>query len=290
MKILLIGSTGQLGTDLLRVNAVKSHPFDIVRVDRSQIDLAKTDLIIGVIRSIDFDAAIYCASFNRVDAAEGDPREAFLVNGHAAGEVARLCRQKKARMVYVSSDYVFDGKKGEPYREDDPPSPINLYGVSKLDGENLSRQECADTLVFRTASLFGVRGSTSKGTNFVESILAACRKNGAARVVNDITMSPTGTADLAPLILSAMEKKIPSGIYHAVNSGQATWFEFAREIVAQTKVPADVVPVPSSEYPTKAERPPMSVLDNSKLSAVIGPIPHWKESLTRYLREKGHVN
>ena len=289
-KILVIGSTGQLGTDLSRVNAERPNPFEILCVDRSGIDLRQTDLIAEALSSVTCDAVIYCASFNRVDAAEDDPREAFLVNAYAAAEVARVCNKKKSRMIYVSSDYVFDGKKSHPYQEDDPPAPINLYGVSKLDGEAFCRNTTADTLIFRTASLFGTRGSTSKGTNFVETILAACKKNGTARVVNDITMSPTGTADLAKLILNSLESGAPAGIYHAVDSGQATWFEFAREIIKQTKTAADLIPVPSAEYPTKAKRPPFSVLDNSKLSDLVGPIPHWKEALARYLKEKGHLN
>lgn len=287
MKILLVGSNGQLGSDLIRSHqeyqGVTIHPLT-----RTDLDLAQLDRILPTLEKIDFDVLINATAFNRVDAVEDDEREAFLINDEAVGLLTQAAQNKKARFVHVSSDYVFDGKADRPYREEDMTGPINRYGASKLAGEQKALQNCEQSFILRTASLFGVSGSSSKGGNFIETILSRAKSTGVVKVVNDITMSPTSTADLAHMILKLLVVKAAPGIYHAVNSGAATWFDFAREAITRSGVGAEVIPVPSSQFPTKARRPAFSVLDNSKISSLIGTPATWQDALNRYLKEKGH--
>ncbi|MDM8007819.1 MAG: dTDP-4-dehydrorhamnose reductase, partial [Phycisphaerae bacterium] len=214
---------------------------------------------------------------------------AFTINAHAVKAIAEACAGKNATFVHVSTDYVFDGRGSRPYREEDKPAPVNVYGASKAMGELLSRHVHDKTIIARVASLFGVAGASGKGGNFVETMIRVGREKGRLQVVNDITMSPTSTADVARMILDLLTEKAEPGIYHTVNSGQATWYEFAREIIARSKISAEVVPINSAQYPTAAMRPAYSVLDNHRTATVVGAIPSWHEALSRYLVEKGHA-
>jgi len=174
--------------------------------------------------------------------------------------------------------------------ETDEAGALNVYGASKLLGEKLAQREHDDgTIIVRVASLFGVAGSSGKGGNFVETILKKGRETGEVRVVNDVTMTPTSTADAARVSLGLLRKDAGVGICHVVNSGAASWFEFAQRIIEEAGVAAKVIPVTSGEYPTAAVRPAHTVLDNRKVSQIAGDIPHWKHALREYLREKGHI-
>jgi dTDP-4-dehydrorhamnose reductase len=280
-KVLLLGPNGQLGTDLQRLNA---EGIRFIPVGRQILDLAAADRIVPVLEGYDFEALVNCASYNKVDQAESDPEEAYAINGAAVARIAEACRRKGARLIHISTDYVFDGKKTTSYREEDPPGPINVYGASKLAGE----KGAGGAVILRTASLFGIAGSSGKGGNFVETIVKMCQENLPLRIVNDITMSPTATEDLARMIFALLKEPPPPGIYHAVNSGSATWYEFTRAIVEQAGLAKEVLPITSAEYPRKAKRPAMSVLDNRKLAGLIGEIPDWRQALDRYLRAKGY--
>jgi dTDP-4-dehydrorhamnose reductase len=237
-----------------------------------------------------FDVLINCTGYHKTDEVEAHATEAFRINAHAVGTLAKACKARGARIVQISTDYVFDGEGRRPYGEEDEASPLNVYGASKLLGEKLAQREHDDgTMIVRVASLFGVAGSSGKGGNFVETILKKGRESGEVRVVNDVTMSPTSTADTARAVLGLLRKNAGKGIYHVVNSGAATWFEFARQIIEEAGVAAKVVPVTSAEYPTAAVRPAYTVLDNTKASQIIGDTPHWKHALREYLIQKGHV-
>lgn len=290
MKVLVLGANGQLGSDLLRLCQSRLPNTELVPLCRNDLDVSNLESIPKVLKNYAVDVLINCTGYHKTDEVELHATEAFLINAHAVRALAQACESASVRFVHVSTDYVFGGDKTRPYVESDCPYPLNVYGASKLLGENLVLREYPDsTLILRVASLFGVAGASGKGGNFVETMLRVGKEKGQLRVVNDITMSPTSTADAARIILSLVEKAAPAGIYHVVNSGQATWFEFAREIICQAGIPAHVIAVTSEEFPTVAVRPSYSVMDNSKTSSIAGKIPSWDQALNRYLKEKGHI-
>lgn len=237
---------------------------------------------------LEFDALVNCTSYHKTDEVELNATRAFTVNAHAVARIAAACAERDARLVHVSTDYVFDGVHRVPYTEVDAPRPINVYGASKFMGETLALREHSGAIVIRVASLFGVAGASGKGGNFVETMLRVGKEKGQLRVVDDVTMSPTATADVAGAILALLAREAEPGVYHVVNSGHATWYEFASRIIERAGVEATVTPVSSSEYPTVARRPAYSVLDNRKVSRLVGELPPWEDALDRYLAAKGH--
>jgi dTDP-4-dehydrorhamnose reductase len=290
--ILVTGDTGQLGHDMMR--AAREAGLQGVALGRESLDFrhADTDRIETVLRALGAgpdDALVHCAAYTRVDDAEADRDAAFDLNARAVGDLAGACHRVGVRLVLPSTDYVFDGRADRPYREEDATGPLNVYGASKLEGERLAREATRDrALVVRTASLFGVAGARrareGTGGNFVETMIRAGTERGRLRVVNDIVMSPTATRDVATGILALLQLDAPGGAYHLVNTGQASWYEFARAIVEDAGVRADVEPVPAREYPTAAARPAYSVLDPGRAEEVAGiRMRGWREALGEYL-------
>ena len=211
----------------------------------------------------------------------------------AVRDLARICARKRARLIHVSTDYVFggDGARTEPLREDDRRRrPSMSMARPKMLGETLMQLACDNFVIVRVASLFGIAGASGKGGNFVETIVRKGAEGGTLRVVEDQVMSPTATADIAGVIVRMLTDGCPTGIYHVVNSGTASWFDFAHKIVRAAAIDADVVPCASHEYPTRAARPRYSALDNNKVSEIFGPMASWQEALERYLRAKGHAS
>ena len=290
-RVLLLGPHGQLGHDVRHVHAQSGEPFDLVPIPRETLDLAAPGSIDRLFGSLRFDALVNCAAYTQVDLAEVDATGAFAVNTHAVQAMARVCAAKRARFLHISSDYVFggDAARQRPLREDDPTAPVNVYGASKAMGETLARLESDDVVILRVASLFGVAGASGKGGNFVETMIRVGREKGALRVVDDQTMSPTATADVARVVVRMLTDGCAPGLCHVVNSGAATWFDFAREIIRRAGVEATVTPCATGEYPVRAARPRYSALDNTKVSAAFGAMPPWPDALDRYLREKGYL-
>ena len=291
MRVLLLGPNGQLGHDLRLAHRKSGEPFGLQALGRDRLDLAEPEAVESVLERMEFEALVNCTGYHRTDEVEDNATDAFAVNAHAVQAMARVCARKGARFVHVSTDYVFGGDRAlrRPLREDDPPAPVNVYGASKAMGETLARLESGDVVVLRVASLFGVAGASGKGGNFVETMIRVGRDRGALRVVDDQTMSPTATEDVARVMVRMLRDGCPPGLYHVVNAGCATWFEFAREIVRRAGVEAEVAPCATSEYPVRAARPAYSALDNAKAAAAFGPLPPWQDALDRYLRAKGHV-
>ena len=291
LKAVLLAPNGQLGHDVVRVHAESGAPFDLVPLPRDELDVGVPGSLESVLDGWQFQVLVNCAAYTGVDEAEDNATDAFTVNAHAVQAMARVCARKGARFVHVSTDYVFGGDRAlrRPLREDDPMAPVNVYGASKAMGETLAGLESDDVVVLRVASLFGVAGVSGKGGNFVETMIRAGRERGALRVVDDQTMSPTATEDVARVMVRMLRDGCPPGLYHVVNSGSATWFEFAREIVRRAGVEAEVAPCATSEYPVRAARPAYGVLDNAKVSAAFGALPPWQDALDRYLRAKRHV-
>lgn len=290
MRVLLLGANGQLGTDLLNAHAARPGKIELAPLCRRDLDVTDLEAIPRVLSAHKFDALINCTSYHKTDEVEQRASDAFRINAHAVRTLAQVCKAAVARFLHISTDYVFDGVNAQPYVETDCARPVNVYGASKLMGEQLAlREYAAGTWILRVASLFGVAGASGKGGNFVETMLRIAKEKGSVRVVNDSTMSPTATADVAQILLSLLGRDPAPGIYHAVNSGQATWFEFAREIILRAGVSAETIPITSAEFPTPAIRPAYSVLDNSKLRGVVGEVPQWTDALDRYLKAKGYI-
>ncbi|MEX0742199.1 MAG: dTDP-4-dehydrorhamnose reductase [Phycisphaeraceae bacterium] len=287
-RILLLGSNGQLGSDLIRAAQGRAD-VEITPLCRDDLDVTQPEQIVATLGEHAFDVLINGTSYHKTDEVEANADQAVAINAHAVREMARACGEANARFVHVSTDYVFDGRAEQPYREDDATGPLNVYGAAKRMGETLAQSVHDDVLIFRVASLFGIAGASGKGGNFVETMIRVGREKGALRVIADQFMSPTATADVAEILLTAICEGAPAGIYHAVNSGQASWFDFASQIIQRAGIDATVDPIPATEYPLPAARPAFSVLDNTKISDIVGPIPHWTDALDRYLSAKGHT-
>lgn len=288
-KVLLLGSNSQLAYDILKVHASQKYEFELLNYTRKDIDVTHQGKLESLLNNVFFDLLINCTAYNRVDDAENASHEAFSINTFTVKKIAEVCSKKKASFIHISTDYVFNGQNKAPYTENDPIGPLNVYGASKAMGEQLALLLNPQTYILRAASLFGVAGSSGKGGNFVETMIRFGKEKGVLNVVNDITMSPTSTAWIAQTILQIIQQKPDFGIYHTVNSEQATWYEFASKIIQKAKVNAVVKPVTSDEFPTLALRPTYSVLNNSKLKSIVGEIPSWESELEQYLKAKGHV-
>ena len=288
MKVVLLGPNGQLGHDIRAAHAEAGEPFELVPLGRDVLDVTDPDLEARLMES-SFDVLVNCTGYHKTDEVEDNAALAFAVNAHAVQRMARACERRGARLVHVSTDYVFGGDTARtaPLREDDPIAPVNVYGASKALGETLARLACEDAVVLRVASLFGVAGASGKGGNFVETMLQLARERGTLTVVDDQVMSPTATADVARVVVRLLSEGCEAGCYHLVNSGAATWCGFAREIVRQAGVDAEVTPCTSEEFPKRAARPRYSVLDNRKVLARFGGLGPWEEALERYVGARG---
>jgi dTDP-4-dehydrorhamnose reductase len=292
-RILLIGASGQLGADLRRALPAAR----LVPLTRAQLDVTDSD---QVDRALDVHApawVVNTAAFHRVDDIEQDAssaRLAFAVNEVAAGGLARACARRRARLVHLSTDYVFggglDGGPPGPYAEDAVPGPVSVYGRSKLGGERLVGAASPAHLIVRSSGLYGVAGSAGKGGNFVETMLTLADAGKAIRVVADQVLTPTYTKDLAEAIAGLIAVNPPGGIYHLTNSDQCSWYEFARRLFDLCGRTPDLQPTTSARYGAPAPRPPHSVLRNTRAVALgLSPLRPWPDALADYLRAKGHL-
>ncbi|MCD6514422.1 MAG: dTDP-4-dehydrorhamnose reductase [Candidatus Odinarchaeota archaeon] len=284
MRIVVIGSTGQLGTDLMKV---LSPDHEVIGLTHSDIEVTDYNSCL-VLKKYSPDVIINTAAFHKTDLCEDEPLKTFSVNALGAKNVALISKEIGATCVFISTDYVFDGSKNEPYTEDDVPNPINTYGISKLAGELYTRWSPKHYVV-RVASLFGVAGASGKGGNFVETMIKKAKNNEVIRVVDDMWMSPTYTRDAASAIKKILELKLPFGVYHATNQGFCTWFQFAKEIFNQLSLSPGLEPIKTEELKMKAKRPRFSALRSIKLPKYGIYMREWKEALRAYLTEKGYL-
>jgi dTDP-4-dehydrorhamnose reductase len=276
--LLITGAQGQLGRALAtaaKVRGVRARGRDL-----DTLDIRDPDAVKRWIGSSRPSTVINCAAFTAVDDCESHPDEAMAVNGIAVGHLASACNQVGALLVQVSTDYVFDGRGQHPYAEDEPAAPLNVYGHSKLRGEELARS--ADRhLIVRSAWLFG-----HSGRNFVDTIRSRVSDGTPIlKVVVDQRGCPTYCDDLAESILDLVAARA-HGVVHAVNSGDTSWYGLAKEIARLLAVNVEILPVPTDEFPRPARRPAFSVLDTSRLVTLLGrPMPSWQDALRRYLEE-----
>jgi dTDP-4-dehydrorhamnose reductase len=278
MKILLIGARGMLGRDLQPILSVQHEVIGKDIQDLDITDPAQTQKAVGALQP---QTVINAAAFTDVDGCESQKGRAFAVNAEGAGHVARACRQAGARLIHLSTDYVFDGTSRVPYTEEASPHPLNVYGESKLQGEKAVQEAGGNQLILRTAWLYGKHGG-----NFVDTILRLASQQEELRVVDDQRGSPTFTRDLSRAIARLMDKDV-RGILHVTNSGACSWFEFARRILAlkpPPRRPVRILPIPSSELTRPAKRPAFSVLDCSRFEKEVGArMRTWERGLEEYL-------
>ncbi len=274
-KILVTGANGQLGSEIKEL-AVNYPNFEFVFTDIAEFPLDKATEIITNFKAIQPDIVINCAAYTAVDKAETDQEVADAINHLAIGTLATLCQETGAKLVHVSTDYVFDGTSPIAYKEDDQPNPKSVYGVTKLAGEIACSKNNPESIIIRTAWVY-----SKFGNNFVKTMLRLMTERDTLNVVNDQVGSPTYAADLAQVILTILDSnKWEPGIYHYSNAGEISWFDFAVAIKEIAQKSCEVNGIPAANYPTPAERPAYSLLDKSKIKAVYGIEPlDYKESL-----------
>jgi dTDP-4-dehydrorhamnose reductase len=289
MKVLVTGANGQLGTDLCKV----LRDFELIPLTDKDIEISDMSSVKQVFGKYKSDIIINTAAYVRVDDCEDEKDKAFQVNALGARNVAVVAQELGARLMHLSTDYVFGGEAEQrttPYTEFDTPIPLSTYGKSKLAGEDFVRHLCLRRFIVRPSGLFGVAGSMGKGGNFIETMLKLGRERDEIEVVNDQIFSPTYTRDLAQKITQLMTTEY-YGIFHITNRGSCSWYEFAREIFKLAGIETPVVPITSDQYPQKAQRPPYSVLDNYHLRLLgMDDMRPWQEALADYLREKRHIS
>ena len=278
MRILVTGVKGQLGHDV--VNEMKKRGLDPVGVDLEEMDITDKEACAKVITEAKVDAVIHCAAYTAVDAAEDNVELCRKVNSQGTRNIAEVCRDLDIKMMYISTDYVFDGQGTRPWEPDDARNPLNVYGQTKYEGELAVEELVKKFFTVRIAWVFGVNGK-----NFIKTMLRIGKERGAASVVDDQIGSPTYTYDLARLLVDMIQTE-KYGRYHATNEGLCSWYEFAKAIFAEAGKQVDVVPVSSEEYPSKAKRPHNSRLDTSKLEeAGFTKMPSWQDALHRFIAE-----
>jgi dTDP-4-dehydrorhamnose reductase len=286
-RILLIGTTGQVGQELQDTLAALG---EVTAVGRDRVDLSQPETIQPIVESIQPQIIVNAAAYTAVDKAETESDLAMQINGISPGLLATAAAQVGAGIVHISTDYVFDGSHSSPYLETDPTSPLGSYGRSKLAGEEAVRAACSLHLILRTAWVYGVRGHG----NFVKTMLRLGGDREELRVVCDQIGAPTWSKDIARAIAQAIPQLTPetAGTYHYTSSGVASWYDFAIAIFEEAKLLGfplkiqRVVPITTAEYPTPARRPAFSVLSLQKTSALLGaPPPHWRQELRQMLLE-----
>jgi len=286
-KVALIGAKGQLGSDIVQYFSELSDRYELTTLTRSDLDITNPEQVHQVLTSQKFDVIINSAAYVRVDDCEQEVNLAFNVNAIAALNIAKACRD--ALCVYISTDYVFRGDRSNPYTETDMPSPINIYGASKLTGEYLVQQTARRSLILRISSVFGKAGASGKGGNFVETMLKKAQAGDPIKVVDDIFMSPTSTYDVARL-LDALLQEEPTGIVHGANEGTCSWHEFATQVLSLAQIEHPIAPIPASLFPTKATRPMNSALISDRLPQITNfKMRHWQEALSAYMQARQKI-
>lgn len=276
MKVLVTGVKGQLGYDV--VKELDKRGIEAVGVDIEEMDITDSWSVNKVIKEAAPDAVIHCAAYTAVDAAEDNVEVCRKVNADGTQNIAKVCKELNIKMIYISTDYVFDGKGTRPWEPEDERHPLNVYGLTKYEGELAVQNTLDKYFIVRIAWVFGVNGG-----NFIKTMLKLAETRNRLTVVNDQFGSPTYTYDLAKLLVDMVQTE-KYGIYHATNEGICTWYEFACEIFKQAGISMEVVPVSAEEYKAKAPRPENSRMSKDKLEENgFERLPSWQDALKRYL-------
>lgn len=278
MKIFIAGSQGQLGEEIVRQalsRGIESFPYS-----HQELDITQFELVRGIIGDLKPDVIFNCAAYNNVDGAESESRMAYAVNCEGVRNLAICAKSYGAFLIHYSTDYVFDGKKHSPYLKTDITHPINTYGKSKLEGEKAVQEIFDNFLILRVSWVFGQNPKVS----FPLKLLSWSKSNSTLKMVSDQTSSPTSVVDIANVTFELLKEKI-TGLHHFSNSGYCSRYEWAQLILDRIGWTGELTPVPSSEFPTPAQRPTFSALDNSEVSTLIGKsIPTWQEATIRFIK------
>lgn len=278
MKILVTGVGGQLGHDVCKVLAARG--IEHRGVDIADFDITDAKAVRDYITTYCPDAVIHCSAWTAVDRAEDEIEKVRAVNAGGPRNIAAVCKDLGAKMIYISTDYVFPGTGDRFYEPDDPTGPLDAYGQTKLEGELAVRELMDRYFIVRVSWVFGLNGN-----NFIKTMLKLSETRDEINVVCDQIGSPTYTADLAPLLCDMVVTE-KYGVYHATNEGICSWAEFAQEIFRLTGKKTKVNPIPTSQYPTRAVRPLNSRMSKDKLEEMgFMRLPHWRDALGRYLKE-----
>ena len=287
-NILVTGSYGQLGSEL-RELAGQGLPFHFIWTDVDTLDITDKKALNDFVKKNPIDLLINCAAYNAVDKAEEEKEKAELINTKAVGLLTETCKENDAKFIHISTDYVFNGKTFQPYKETDTPNANSAYGISKLKGEN-EALKYDNTLIIRTAWLY-----SSHGTNFVKTMLRLGAERESVNVIFDQIGSPTYAHDLAKVIINIInyanknKKGFNPGIYNFTNEGVCSWYDFALSIMKFAELPCKVLPIETKDYILPASRPFYSVLNKSKIRSTFKiEIPHWEESLDKCIRKMAH--
>lgn len=276
MKIVITGARGQLGTELInQLNNIEG--MDVIPTDRDELNIIDINSVNEFLLNNKPEVVINCAAHTAVDLCETDVENAYKINSIGPRNLAIVCEKIGAKLVQVSTDYVFDGNGNRPYREDDLTCPNSIYGTSKLMGESFVKDFCSKYFIVRTAWLYG------EGNNFVRTMVKLAETNKELNVVNDQFGSPTSTVDLAKAIINLISTE-HYGIYHGTCEGQCSWYDFAKKIFEIKNIDIKVNPVTSEEFKRPAPRPAYSVLDNFMFKLVgLNSFKNWEDSLIEYL-------
>ncbi len=278
MRVLVTGVKGQLGHDMIKELFQRGH--EGIGVDVQEMDITDMEAVRRVMGEAKPQALVHCAAWTAVDAAEDRLEDCRRVNACGTENLAVQCREMDIPMIYLSTDYVFDGEGERPWEPDDERHPLNAYGLTKYEGELAVEKYLEKYFIVRISWVFGVNGH-----NFIKTMLHLGESHESVSVVDDQIGSPTYTADLAVLLVSMLESD-KYGRYHATNEGFCSWYEFAREIFRMAGMPVQVIPVKSEEFPSKARRPHNSRMSKEKLTQMgFERLPEWQDALGRYLKE-----
>ena len=276
MRVLVTGVKGQLGYDVMRELEKRGHTG--IGVDVEEMDITDAVKVEQVIKAADVETVIHCAAYTAVDAAEDNEDICRRINADGTENIARVCKELDLKMIYISTDYVFNGEGTRPWEPDDERQPLNVYGETKYEGELAVEKYLEKYYIVRIAWVFGVNGK-----NFIKTMLKLSETHPELNVVNDQTGSPTYTRDLAVLLVDMAEREA-YGRYHATNEGLCTWYDFAKEIFRQAGKEIVIHPVTSEQFPSKAKRPHNSRLNKDKLEENgFHRLPTWQDALGRYL-------
>lgn len=281
--ILVTGATGQLGSEIKNISSNFTE-YEFLFTGRNELAIEDEEAVKNFFDKRQIHYCINCAAYTAVDKAETEKEKAFLINADAAGKLAAVCKAHQTKLIHISTDYVYDGSAEIPLKETDAVAPLNIYGLSKLKGEELILNHNPAALIIRTSWVYSVYGN-----NFVKTMLRLFKEKESINVVNDQFGCPTYAADLAEIIMKFVDgfqnDEAFNGIVNYCNSGVTTWFQFALAINEYVKSSCSILPVDSSKYVTPAKRPQHSVLDTSKIKEQLNiDIPFWKESLYKCLR------
>lgn len=287
MRLVIIGGAGQLGFDLAEV--LRDAGEDVVSLTRSELDITQSSALGEKLFHYYPDVIINCSVYHPVDECESNPERSFAVNATAVCNLALAAKDLRAAVVHFSSDYVFDGELGRPYKEEDTPTPVSVFGVSKLAGEQLLRAVLPCHFIIRTSGLYGLAGSRVKRGNFVETMLRLGRQNGQVQVVTDLRIAQTSTRNLARQVVALIRTE-HYGTYHASDHGDYSWCEFAKKIFEYSAMEVKVTPVSWRDTRFVAQRPRYSVLENCRLKALgMDQMQSIDVALQAYLKSKDVV-